>query len=63
MSRAIREAIKKVQVLSNLRGLYLDAIPDYTLGTEFGIQDQDELLQLRSRGANVRFVFREENFG
>lgn len=64
MSKAVQETMSKVQVLSRLRGLYLGARPDWAIGKHYGNKtNSKEMEQLRSRGSNVRFVFREENFG
>lgn len=63
MSRAIKETIMKVQVLSNLRGKYLGTSGDEVLARELRLNGDPQLQKLRSRGSNIRFVFREENFG
>lgn len=64
MSEAIRKAVMKVQVLTNLRGTYLGTIKKSSVDTSriHGV-DLADLERLRARGSNIRFVFREENFG
>lgn len=63
MSKAVRSAIMKVQVLTNLRGMYLQSSSDKIVSGELGIETAGELETLRTYGSNVQFVFREENFG
>lgn len=63
MSKSIRNTIMKVQVLTNLRGSYLGTSKTKSLARELGKIENCDLQLLRSRGSNIRFVFREENFG
>lgn len=64
MSKAIRKAIMKVQVLTNLRGTYLGTIQRTSVSSSgMNAMDYGDLERLKARGSNIRFVFREENFG
>lgn len=63
MSKAIKDTIMKVQVLSNLRGMYLGMSADDDVQRESRLRGSLRIQSLRSRGSNIRFVFREENFG
>jgi len=58
MSKAVRTAMMKVQVLSTLRGTYLGTTCDSDLAEDLRIGTKVDL-----KLSNIRFVFREENFG
>nr|QKG86323.1 NAD(P)H oxidase NOX4 [Asparagopsis taxiformis] len=63
MGAAVMKSIRKVEIISNLRGAYLEATPDHVLVDDLKLNSISDVARLRSYGCKVRFVFREENFG
>jgi len=63
MGHMIREAMRKVEVVSNLRAAYLRNTPDKVLVADLHLPGTDSVERLRRRGCNIHFVYREENFG
>eukprot|EP00178_Gracilaria_changii_P023357 TRINITY_DN70755_c0_g1_i1.p1 TRINITY_DN70755_c0_g1~~TRINITY_DN70755_c0_g1_i1.p1 ORF type:complete len:953 (+),score=210.01 TRINITY_DN70755_c0_g1_i1:139-2859(+) len=62
MGQMIRKSIRKVEVVSALKGAYLRGVGAKTISRDMGV-DKSVVKALRERGCAVRFVFREENFG
>ena len=63
MGKSIKKSLRKVEVVSNLRGAYLRGTKRRTVVEDLGLASRREVGKLRERGCAVRFVFREENFG
>ena len=63
MGTDIINSLRKVEIVSNLRGAYLRGTSKQTLKSDLGLVTRDVVEKLRTRGCSVRFVFREENFG
>lgn len=63
MGNQVRDAMLKVEVLSNLRAAYLRNTPDEVLMTDLNLPNAEAVERLRSLGCSVHFVYREENFG
>lgn len=63
MAKAISDAMRRVQVKTLLRGVYLGTSKDDALQQHLGVRGERELEMLRARGSNIHFVLRKENFG
>lgn len=63
MGSALRKSLMKIEVLSNLRSAYLNSTPRRVLISELGLYSTRTIELLRKTGCNIRFVYREENFG
>lgn len=63
MAKSVEEAMMRVQVKTILRGVYLGTSEDDAIQRELGLVSGREVEVLRSRGSNIHFVFRKENFG
>lgn len=63
MGKAIQKSLRKVEIVSNLKGAYLRGTSAKILMSDLRISSKRTVKQLRSVGCSVRFVFREENFG
>lgn len=63
MGKQVRDAMLKVEVLSNLRAAYLRNTPDEVLMSDLNLPDDSAVERLRSLGCSIHFVYREENFG
>lgn len=61
MGSAVQKSLRYVEQATHLRAAYL-AGDDNAVMLDAGV-DVDELARLKERGGNVRFVYREENFG
>nr|QKI80118.1 NAD(P)H oxidase [Asparagopsis taxiformis] len=62
MGAAVQKSMRKVEVMSNLRGSYLRKTESAVLVDDLILRDEGEVKLLREYGCNIRFVFREENF-
>ena len=61
MGSAVQKSLRAVEQATHLRAAYLNG-SEQNVKTDLRIS-QEELTRLRERGGNVRFVYREENFG
>ncbi|CAN8072806.1 unnamed protein product [Agarophyton chilense] len=61
MGATIRKSLRKVEVVSALKGAYLRGVGWKTVARDLGVS-RDVVCALRLHGCSVRFVFREENF-
>ncbi len=62
MGAAVKRTLRTVEILSNLRGAYLRATVDSEIVEDLQLKRNADIGRIRDFGANVRFVFREENF-
>lgn len=62
MGKAVRRAMREVEVRAHLRGVYLSRLSDAEVEKEFQVRCPNDVRRLRSYGCNVRLVFKEENF-
>ncbi|CAN8066094.1 unnamed protein product [Agarophyton chilense] len=62
MGDAIQKSIRKVEIVSALRGAYLHGLDASIVSRDVGV-GKKVVRTLEERGCSVRFAFREENFG
>lgn len=62
MGKAVRRAMREVEVRAHLRGVYLSRLSDAEVEREFQVRCRSDVRRLRNYGCNVRLVFKEENF-
>lgn len=63
MGAALQKSLMKIEVLSNLRSAYLNTTPRRELITDLQLQSARTIGLLKKTACNIRFVYREENFG
>eukprot|EP00178_Gracilaria_changii_P018723 TRINITY_DN537_c0_g1_i1.p1 TRINITY_DN537_c0_g1~~TRINITY_DN537_c0_g1_i1.p1 ORF type:complete len:842 (-),score=142.25 TRINITY_DN537_c0_g1_i1:338-2863(-) len=62
MGDAIQKSIRKVEIVSALKGAYLRGLDVSTVSRDVGVGKR-VVKRLEDHGCSVRFAFREENFG
>eukprot|EP00178_Gracilaria_changii_P018724 TRINITY_DN537_c0_g2_i1.p1 TRINITY_DN537_c0_g2~~TRINITY_DN537_c0_g2_i1.p1 ORF type:complete len:854 (-),score=124.85 TRINITY_DN537_c0_g2_i1:245-2806(-) len=62
MGDAIQKSIRKVEIVSALKGAYLRGLDVTTISRDVGVGKR-VVRKLEESGCSVRFAFREENFG
>ncbi|KAI0559304.1 respiratory burst oxidase-like protein [Gracilaria domingensis] len=62
MGDAIQKSIRKVEIVSALKGAYLRGLDVSTVSRDVGVGKR-VVKRLEEHGCSVRFAFREENFG
>ncbi|KAI0559286.1 NADPH oxidase respiratory burst oxidase [Gracilaria domingensis] len=62
MGDAIQKSIRKVEIVSALKGAYLRGLDVSTVSRDVGVGKR-VVRKLEEYGCSVRFAFREENFG
>lgn len=62
MGKAVQGALRKAEIVSNLKAAYLTRTSGSTLLKDLGVPNVSVLRKLERRGCGIRFVFKEENF-
>lgn len=63
MGSALEKALRKIEILSNLRTAYLYNTPRTVIVSELELNSVRTIDLLKATGCNIRFMYREENFG